>query len=97
MKRRLLLVVLMAFLISSPFGSRDAHADDLSANTTKMQATINAQAAEIVQLRKERDRLKANVDQGWAIVQQKDKEGAELKKMVANLEKELRICRGTSR
>jgi peptidoglycan hydrolase CwlO-like protein len=87
----------MAFLIFNPLRVGETLADDLPVNIAQMQATINAQAAEIKQLKKERDRLQSNVDQAWANVQRIDKEEAELKKIVTNLEKELRNCRGTNR
>jgi peptidoglycan hydrolase CwlO-like protein len=89
---------MMAFLVSSPLGNGEVYAnDDPSAKITEMQRTINAQAVEIKQLKREQARLQVNVDQGWAIVRTQEKEADELKKRVANLEKELRDCRGGNR
>ena len=97
MKRYFRWPIMMAFLVFSPLGSGEVYADDSSAKITEMQRTINAQAVEIKQLKREQARLQVNVDQGWAIVRTQEKEADELKKRVANLEKELRDCRGTNR
>lgn len=97
MKRTVPCAILMVFLVSNLLGSGEVYADDPSEKIAEMQRTINAQAAEITQLKRERDRLKHNVDQAWANVQRIDKEEAELKKIVATLEKEIAKCRGTNR
>ncbi|MEW6332308.1 MAG: hypothetical protein AB1560_12695 [Pseudomonadota bacterium] len=97
MKHYFQFVVLAGFLISGPFVSGEVLAADPAMTAAEMQAKINAQAFEIEQLKRERISLQLKVDQAWAIVQQKDKEGHEFKKIVANLEKELRDCRGTRR
>jgi septal ring factor EnvC (AmiA/AmiB activator) len=97
MKRYLLQPILFAFLVFNPLGSGEIYADDQPAKIAEMQATINAQASEIAQLKRERDKLKSNVDQASANVQRIDKEEAELKTMVARLEKELASCRRTNR
>ena len=97
MKRYLTRFSSILLLVTSILGISGAHADDPSANVAEMQRTINMQAAEIKQLKRERDRLQSNVDLAWANVQRIDKEEAELKKIVMNLEKELRNCRGTNR
>jgi peptidoglycan hydrolase CwlO-like protein len=97
MKRYLALFSPILFLAASMLGIGGAQADDPSSNVAEMQRTINMQAAEIKQLKRERDRLQSNVDQAWANVQRIDKEEAELKKIVMNLEKELRNCQGARR
>lgn len=95
--KRYLIRLSILLLATSLLSVGRANADDSSANVAEMQRTINMQTAEIKQLKRERDRLQSNVDQAWANVQRIDKEEAELKKIVANLEKELRNCRGTNR
>lgn len=89
MKRNVPCAILVAFLVFSPLGSGKALADDQPANTAQMQATIKAQAAEIAQLKKERDRLKLNVEEAKANMYQLGKENAELKTIIARLQKEL--------
>lgn len=56
MKRYLLEPFLMALLVFSPLGSGDVYADGSSAKIAEMQRTINAQAVEIKQLKREQAR-----------------------------------------
>lgn len=89
MKHYFQFVVLAGFLISGPLASKEVLAADPAMTAAEMQAMIKAQAAEIVQLKKERDRLNLNVKEATANVYQLEKDLAHVKEKILEKNNEI--------